>query len=270
MKNLKCILLLLLLQQVALAQNSTIRCPEDLVPKYDKQKKMWGFANLFGQWVLEPIYTKVTPFVEDKAVVQKGLSYGVIACDGQVIVPNTYQNMTSYRAGKIWALKNKLWGVLDHQGKTLLDFKFSEINPILHTALTWVKNEQGWGLFDEEKGRLICKPQFAMATIMSPNASLVKVDSLFGVVNHVNCTYLIAPEISKVKKVAAHIIVFKQKSKWGLFNEYGILRLNPEFDSLYMKFPETVIGVKNRKYGLFDLSGKEMLPLVYDDFGTLN
>lgn len=270
LKTIKYLLFLLLLSPLAYAQNTARKCEEDLIPKYDTQKRMWGFSNLFGQWVLEAIYTKVTPFVEDKAVVQKGLSYGVIGCDGTVIIPNTFQNMTSYRSGKIWACKSKMWGVLDDKGRVLLEFQYSEINPILHTKLTWVKKDELWGLFDEEKGRLLCKPQFTIVTTMSQNASLVKVNDLFGVVNHVNCTYLIIPEISKVKKVAPHIIVFKQKEKWGLFNEFGVLRLNPEFDSLFMKFPETVVGIKNQKYGLFDLSGKETLPVVYDQFGLLN
>lgn len=269
LKTIKILLLFLLITPFSQAQNSR-KCEEDLIPKYDKQKRMWGFSNLFGQWVLEPIYTKVTPFTEDKAVVQKGLSYGVIGCDGTVIIPNTFQNMTSYRSGKIWACKNKLWGVLDDKGRTLLEFQYSEINPILHTSLTWVKKENLWGLFDEEKGRLLCKPQYPMATTMSQNASLVKVNDYFGVINHVNCTYLIAAEISKVKKVAPHIIVFNQNGKWGLFNEFGILRLNPIFDSLYMKFPETVVGIKDQKYGLFDLSGKETLPVIYDNFGEIS
>lgn len=269
-KTIKYLLLLLLLSPLAFAQNNARKCEEDLIPKYDAQKRMWGFSNLFGQWVLEPIYTKVTPFTEDKAVVQKGLSYGVIGCDGTVIIPNSFQNMTSYRSGKIWACKSKMWGVLDDKGRVLLEFQYSEINPILHTKLTWVKKDELWGLFDEEKGRLLCKPQFTMATTMSQNASLVKVGNFFGVVNHVNCTYLITPEISKVKKVAPHIIVFKQNEKWGLFNEYGILRLNPEFDSLFMKFPETVVGIKNQKFGLYDLAGKETLPVVYDQFGSIS
>lgn len=270
MKILKTIIVTIFSTLSVFAQSSITHCPEDLVPKYDKQKKLWGYANLFSQWVIEPTYTKVTPFVEDKAVVQKGLSYGVIACDGQVIVPNIFQNMTSYRAGKIWAVKNKLWGVLDDKGKVLLDFQYTEINPIVHTSLTWIKKNEVWGLFDEEKGRLLCQPQFVMATVMSPNATLVKVGELFGVVNHVNCNFLIAPEITKVKKIAKNIIVFKQKGKWGLFNEYGILRLNPDFDSLFMKYPETVVGIKNGKYGLYDLSGKETITPVYDSFGSLS
>jgi hypothetical protein len=252
------------------AQLPIAHCPEDLVPKYDKQKKLWGYANLFGQWVIEPSYTKVSPFSEDKAVVQKGLSFGVIACDGQVILPNTFQSLTSYRDGKIWAQKNNLWGVLDHKGKILLDFQYEEINPIKSTQLTWVKKQENWGLFNEEKGRLIVQAQFSMATIMSPNASLVKVGEKMGVINHVNGGYLIKPEITRVKKIAKNIIVFKQNEHWGLFNKYGILRLNPEFDSLFVKFPETVVGIKNRQWGLYDLIGKEILAPEYNQFGELS
>ncbi|TAH27344.1 MAG: WG repeat-containing protein [Cytophagales bacterium] len=252
------------------AQNPIKHCEEDLIPKYDQQKKVWGFSNLFGQWVIDPFYTKVSPFEEDKAVVQKGLSYGVIACDGQVIVPTVYQSMTNYRGGRTWAMKNDKWGVLDEKGRVLLDFNYEEINPIVHTTLTWVRKNNLWGLFEEEKGKTLCQPQYSLVTIMSPNSSLVKLGEYYGVVNHVNCGYLIKPEITKVKKIAKNMIVFKQNNQWGLFNQYGILRLNPEFDTLFSKYPETVVGIKNKQWGLYDLSGKELLAPEYDSLGSLS
>src|SRR5436190_3078399 len=90
-------------------------CPDDLVPKYG-ENKMWGYANLFGQWVIEPSYTKVSPYIENKAVVMKGLSYGVIDCEGNVVLAPQYEKLTNFRFGKIWAMKNGLWGLLNDKG----------------------------------------------------------------------------------------------------------------------------------------------------------
>lgn len=245
-------------------------CPEDLVPKYS-QNRQWGYSNLLGMWVIEPIYTKVSPYIENKAVVMKGTLYGVIDCEGNIVLPPRYEMLTDFRYGKIWARQNGLWGLLSDKGKVLLPPQFTNINPIANTEYTWLEKDHVWGLMNEEKGNFICKPQFLKAQIMSENASLVEVaNDLFGVVNHVNCQFLITPEISHVKKVAPRIIVFKQQGHWGLFNEMGILRLKPEFDTLFLKYDNVLQGGKNNLHGLYDLTGKELLPAAYEFIGDFS
>src|SRR5690606_39007688 len=118
-------------------------------------------------------------------------------------------------------------------GGTLLEHQYSEINPIAYTELSWVKKGDLWGLLNEEKGVFICKPQFKIAQIMSENATLVQLkEPTFGVINHVNCVYLLPHTITKVKKVAEHTIIYKQEGKWGVFNEWGKIVANAEYDSI--------------------------------------
>ncbi|MFL5727941.1 MAG: WG repeat-containing protein, partial [Cytophagaceae bacterium] len=239
-------------------------CPEDLVPRYSEQSKTWGYVNVFGQWVINPIYTKVTPYIENKAVVQKGLKYGVIDCDGNVILHPEYDKLTSFRNGKIWARKNGFWGLLNEKGTVLLEFVYTEINPIAGTELTWVKKDSVWGLITEDKGSFICRPQFRIAQVMSENATLVQIIDLYGVINHVNCGYLLPMNITKVKKVALHIIIFQQNGKWGIFNEQGKISANAIYDSLSLKYTDILIYKKDNKYGFINLNGKEITGADYD------
>jgi hypothetical protein len=256
----------------SLAQRGS-NCPEDLKPKYGANK-MWGYVNLFDQWVINPSYTKVSPYVENKAVVMKGLSYGVIDCEGNVILAPQYDKLTNFRYGKIWAKKKDgLWGLLNEKGGIVLEHQYSEINPIAFTELTWVKKDNLWGLLNEEKGNFICKPQYKIAQVMSENATLVQLtEPNFGVVNHVNCEYLLPLNITKVKKVAAHTIIFQQQGKWGVFNEWGKLVANAEYDSLAaLKTVDNellLLSEKNNLYGLISLSGKELVATQYDEIAT--
>ncbi|MBX9851464.1 MAG: WG repeat-containing protein [Cytophagaceae bacterium] len=259
----------------ALSQKGS-NCPEDLVPKLGDNKS-WGYANLFGQWVINPIYTKVSPYVENKAVVMKGLKYGVIDCEGNVILHPEYEKLTNFRYGKIWGMKNGLWGLLNEKGAIILEHQYSEINPIAFTELTWIKTKDNlWGLLNEEKGTMICKPQFKVAQVMSENATLVQINPpMFGVINHVNCEYLLPANLTKVKKVAAHTIIFEQQEKWGVFNELGKLVSNAEYDSIgYMKtaydpktkmFGQLLLIRKNNFFGLMSLNGKEIMASKYEE-----
>ncbi|WP_028978579.1 WG repeat-containing protein [Sporocytophaga myxococcoides] len=270
MKILNKILLILFVSiafNTAMAQKGS-NCPEDLIPR-KSENKQYGFVTLFGEWRITPIYTKVSPFRDNKAIVMKGLVYGVIDCDGNVLIPPQFEMMSNFRSGKAWAKKGGLWGLVDERGKVLIEFQYSEINPIADTDLSWVKKDNLWGLVGEERGNIICKPQFKIAQVLSENATLVQQTELFGVINHVNCGYLIPAQISKVKKIAQHTILYKQNNHWGLFSELGKILLQAEYDSIYALDEDLLVIKKGGKYGLASITGKEVLPLNYEEIGEL-
>jgi hypothetical protein len=248
----------------SLAQKGS-NCPEDLVPKYNTESKTWGYADLFGHWIINPIYTRVTPYAENKAVVQKGLKYGVIDCDGNVILHVEYDKLSNFRNGKIWARKSGLWSLLSEKGVVLVAPAFTEINPITNSELAWVKKDGVWGLISEEKGNFICRPQYKVAQIMSENATLVQLSDLYGVVNHVNCGFLLPMNIAKVRKVALHIIIFQQNGKWGIFNEQGKISANAIYDTLSLKYTDILLFKKDGQYGLINFNGKELTNASFEE-----
>lgn len=243
---------------------------EELVPRYDKTKRMWGYTDVFGMMVLEPIYTKVSPFRENKAVVQKGSLSGVISCEGMVLLPLQYEKLTDFRNGKIWAKKNGAWGLLDEKGRIILAHQYNDINPIVNAELTWVMKDKKWGLVDESKNKVLCPLQYDMIQVMSPNASLVKQGEVFGVLNHVNCAYLLPLSIEHVKRVTQHELLFEEKGKWGIFHFSGKMISNPIYDSIGLYQPNVFIVKQDQKYGLIDFKGIVKLPLAYDAIGEFS
>jgi hypothetical protein len=245
-------------------------CPDELVPRYDKDKRMWGYSDLFGIMILEPIYTKVSPFKGNLAVVQKGELSGVINCDGMVVLPLQYEKLTDFRNGKIWAEKNNLWGLLDDKGRTVLSNQYTEINPILNTELSWVCKDKKWGLVDEIKGKVLCPLQYDMVQVISIHATLVKSGEYYGVANHVNCNYLLPLNLQHVKRLTQHELLFEQNNKWGIFHISGKMISEPQYDSIGLSMPNLFIVKKQNKYGLVDQNGLTKLPIEYDGVGTFN
>jgi hypothetical protein len=263
------ILLLLVSSLSAWAQKGS-GCPDDMVPKYSEEKRNWGYADLFGQWQIEAIYSKVSPFIEGKAIVQRGILCGVIDCEGNVILQCKYEKLTNFRNGKAWAMEKGLWGFVGAKGQVFQAAQFSDINPIANSELAWVKKGNVWGLFNEDRNSFICQPQFKLAQVMSLNASLVQIDKNFGVLNHVNCGYLLPLELTRVKKLAAHDIIFEQNGQWGVFNDIGKTIINPEFDTIVLKGDELLQVKKSNKFGLYGLKGKKLLPVEFDEIGSFS
>lgn len=238
-------------------------CPEDLFPFYDKEKKAWGYADMMGMMVIEPIFTKVSPYSSNKAIVQKGNVCGVLDCNGNLIVPVQYEKILNFRYNKAWAYKDGLWGLIDDKGRNVLAPQFTEMYSIHGTELTWVRKNGVWGLFDEDHTKYIITPQYTIAQVLSPNCSLIQKDGKLGVVNHVNGGFLLEPNIENVKKISPRDIIFNQDGKWGIFNNVGKVTLNPLYDSIDV-FKTTILIVKNgTSYGLTDLSGGILLPVEY-------
>ena len=238
-------------------------CPEDLFPFYDKEKKAWGYADLMGMMVIEPIFTKVSPYSSNKAIVQKGRLCGVLDCDGNLIVPVQYEKILNYRYNKAWALKDGLWGLIDDKGRNVMAHQFTDMYAIHGTELTWVKKDNVWGLFDEDKTKYIIIPQYSVAQVLSANCSLIQKDGKLGVVNHVNGGFLLEPNIEHVKKISPRDIIFDQDGKWGIFNNIGKVTLNPTYDSLEIFKTNILIAKNGSKYGLLDLAGGILLPVEY-------
>lgn len=256
-----CIFLLTCTIQANAQQGNS--CPEDLFPYYDKEKKAWGYADMMGMMVVEPIFTKVSPYSSNKAIVQKNNLCGVLDCNGNLIIPVQYKKILNFRYNKAWALKDSLWALIDDKGRNVLAPQFSEIYSIQGTELTWVKKAGLWGLFDEDNSKYIIIPQYSVAQVMSPNCSLIQKNGKLGVVNHVNGGFLLEPNIEHVKKISPRDIIFEQDGKWGIFNNVGKVTLNPLYDSIDV-FKTSILIVKNgTSYGLTDLAGGILLPVEY-------
>ena len=238
-------------------------CREDLFPFYDKEKKAWGYADMMGMMVIEPIFTKVSPYSSNKAIVQKGNLCGVLDCNGNLVVPVQYKKILNFRYNKAWAMKDSLWCLIDDKGRNVLAPQFSDMYSIHGTELTWVKKGGLWGLFDEDNNKYIILPQYTVAQVLSPNCSLIQKDGKLGVVNHVNGGFLLEPNIENVKKISPRDIIFNQDGKWGIFNNVGKVTLNPTYDSLDVFRTSTLIAKNNNAYGLLDLTGSIMLPVQY-------
>ncbi len=270
-KKLSCLSLVLILCTAIQTQAQLIKpCPDELVPRYDKDKRMWGYSDLFGIMILEPIYTKVSPFRQNLAVVQKGDLSGVINCDGMVVLPLQYEKLTDYRQGKVWALKGGLWGLLDDKGRTVLPHQYQDINPIMNTELSWVSKDKKWGLVDEVKGKVLCPLQYDMVQVISVNATLVKSGEYFGVANHVNCNYLLPLNLEHVKRLTQFELLFEQNKKWGIFHISGKMISEPQYDSIGLALPNLFMVKKQNKYGLVNQQGLVQLPIEYDHIGSFN
>jgi hypothetical protein len=87
-------------------------CEEELFSKKDKQTRLFGYVNAIGEYRIPPAFLKAMPFVGRNAIVQKGKRFGVINCEGILVVPAEYEEIASFSNGKRWIKKAGIFHTL--------------------------------------------------------------------------------------------------------------------------------------------------------------
>ncbi|MGI6393939.1 MAG: WG repeat-containing protein [bacterium] len=72
-------------------------------------------------------------------------------------------------------------------------------------------------------------------------------------------------ECQKDIKLTDERYIIRKNGKGGFIDGCGLIRVQPEYDSVF-EFTEGLARIeKNKKYGYVDKNGKEVIPLLYDD-----
>lgn len=89
----------------------------------------WGFADIYtGEIIIEPVWDYAGPFYRGYAHVALGVQHGYIDIDGNIIIPLEYNRGEDIPYRKYFKVtKNKKWGLIDNQNKTIIPFKWESL-----------------------------------------------------------------------------------------------------------------------------------------------
>ncbi len=244
-------------------------CEEMLFPKQGPNKQ-YGYANLLGEFVVDPVFTQAQPFEGRFAVVMKGSKLGVLNCDGIIIVEPVYEEIGSFLHGSGWARRKDLWEYVDGRGRVVIPASFTEVKDVSPQAtLTWVQKDGQWGLFSRENFTMLVKPQFDAIQALSDSASIVRKGNAFGVLSHRNGSLTVPVEATQINRLERNIIAYQHKGKWGAIQAKGNIIVPAQYDTLIMQEPRIML-VKDNMYGLADAQGRIILKPVYQQVGAFN
>ena len=267
MKKPICLLFLLKVSFISFGQATSQSCHDDLFAK-QAQNKFWGYVDLFEEWRVEPVFTKVYPFTGNKAVVEKYGRYGVANCEGRLIIPAEYEEIGPLTFSQsFWAKKTGKWALVNEKGELNVPGAIAEIKEVgFNSEATWLKlQDETYGLYDKRTLRYLAAPRYTMFQIISEKASIVQYKEKFGVISNLDGSYLFEPVITSLKKLSPNVIVFQEKGKWGIMNKEGIVKKIAELDSIGFILNNLYYASKNGKCGLIDANGREVLVMDYDE-----
>ena len=101
------------------------RKSQALVP-YQESKK-WGFRDVEGNVVIQPVYERVRAFQEGLAPVRLDGKWGFIDSKGNAVVATIYDYVGAFDKGIAQAKLNGKWGFVDNRGNEVAPLVFDRL-----------------------------------------------------------------------------------------------------------------------------------------------
>ncbi|MEM7101904.1 MAG: WG repeat-containing protein [Bacteroidota bacterium] len=238
----------------------------------DKTEKKYGLVEVGKGEIVPPKYDEIKSFSNGYARVftKLGFNYdwGLIDKSGKEIIPLGEESMLDYAEGLVPVKKDNKWGFMDLESNWMIDPIFSFVSPFKN-GFAPAKFNDLWGYIDKN-GEWTIKPQFADAQSFNNGLAVVKK-------KHSKAEYLIDRKGKLLLEQGySAIYAWGKQGLWKVQNfdeKYAIVNntgkpISKWYKNLY--FPVNgFIEVSNEGYkdGLIDLSGKEIIPLKYEDVG---
>jgi len=135
-----------------------------LISFRDKELKKYGFKNIKGDIVIEPIYDDFRYRYDDIGVLRKDGKYGALDLrTGETVIPFVFNKIYGFSEGLAAARKDAKYGFIDKQGNFVIPPRFAYayqfgdgLAPVQVNSLN-----SKWGYIDRT-GKIVIPPRFDM------------------------------------------------------------------------------------------------------------
>lgn len=109
----------------------------------------WGYKDLKGRVVIQPIYDEAFQFREDLACVEKAGRLGYIDKEGNVKIDFIFDSASSFYEGLACVSDEKKAWFIDQEGNVFLDKYFEKVSPF-NNGKALIKDEGKWGFISKD------------------------------------------------------------------------------------------------------------------------
>ena len=228
---------------------------------------LWGYINKENDVVIDFEYQWVSNFYDGEAIVLKNEVFDLIDVTGKSVLDKTYEDLfRDANTGNIKFVENNLSGLMDNNGKIILEATYGSIGDFNEDRAV-VKKDNKFGYIDEE-GKLVVECKYKYALRYSQGLAQVSTAGVtFGYINLDG--ELVFPEIYTYGSVFndyGQVIVSSssdlQNGVYQLVDNEGTILLEHS-SRIYGKGPLYYL-VDDGLYYLYDTTGQKFVETGFD------
>lgn len=267
-----------------------------------KLNGQWGMMNSAGKVVITPRYDAIGEFKEfGYAVMQRNGRIGLLNQYGQEVIAPKYDDVKVLDSLLFGVLDAQEWAVMNLDGQIILRNDYEQVQ-IWDSRYIGFKKDRKWGLASI-KGEILAHAKFDELE-WGNDFFQTKIKNKLGLLS-LDGKEILANESDEIKAYNSELFFFQKNKRWGAVNKNGQTIIRPSFQSFfnlsdnyikliansriflysvekekiitkgqyatYYSFSKKYVLVKNnRKLGLIDWLGKEVLSVKYDEIHIFN
>lgn len=190
----------------------------------------WGFLDKEGKVIINPQFSNVGNFSNDKCAVQDCVGkWGYIDKAGKMTIKYQFDNAREFHDGKAVVASGGKLGVIDENGNYIINPQFSSM---IVDGNNYVIEQNGkWGWCDKA-GSIIIKPQFDDANpFLGNDLASIKLGNKYGYINNVGMIE-INPQFQLALTFNSGIALVVSDNKVGFIDGKGKFIINQQFDTI--------------------------------------
>ncbi len=225
----------------------------------------WGFIDKTGSAIIAHEYRGTYPFKEDLARIQNfEKEYGFIDKSGKMIIPDTFDLVFDFNSGRARAKKDGIYGYIDTKGKWVIDAKFKKcsnfengVARVYQYGKVGVINEEGQFEIPFEdgnekmwasEGSYIRAKKNGKYRFYDLQTNKVVLDGLTNAIDFKD-------DLTAIQE---------KEGMWSIVDKEFNQLFEVSADKVKYAGNEKWIVIKEKKYSLYDMSGKLMTSEPYD------
>jgi len=221
------------------------------------QEPKYGLVDTLGQLAVSAIYDEIGSFKEGRLAVRRNGMWGFVDRNGLEVIPCRFREVQNFSQGLAAARLGTGWGFIDKQGNVEVDFMYKRVGNFRH-GLAWVSTEKGTGYINPA-GDFIISPRFDKAFDFQWGVARVVQHGDFGLIAP-DGSYVLRPKYSEIEdfnKYGLAVARYGSGSvRYGLINPTGELITRQSFREI-QGFHEGMAVVRHKdEYGYIDTTGR--------------
>ena len=232
-----------------------------------------AYLDTSGSYISEPMHQEIFYFNDSVLVYRDSLLYGLKTIRNRVILKPTYNYISPLVGNRAICVLNNKIGYIDDQGKKVIKNTFDLIPNykqlcMFHDGFARVRIKGKYCLIDKF-GNYVLKPEYLGLGDVSKLISFTK-GKQWGYINIEDKSVSILPIFDYASSYHYGLAIVDVKSLQGVINEKAKWIIPAIFTNISLIAENFYLVSNGAKYGLYSLSGDQLIALDYDQIRLLN
>lgn len=232
-----------------------------------------GIIDTSGNYIVEPKHKEVFYYSDSLLVFRDSILFGIKTLNNKIIVKPIYENISPIHFGRSIVIYNNKLGFLNELGAKIIKPMYDVIPNYLqvcafHENYAKIRIKGKYAIIDKS-GKYILNPEYTGLGEVSKIVAFNK-GKQWGYMNLEEKSVTILPLFDFASSFHYGLAIVDVKGLQGVINEKAKWIIPTIFTSVKLISDNFYLVYDGAKYGLYALSGDQLIPLEYDQIRSIS